>query len=400
MKPLAHKVRPTTFDEVFGQNHIVGKNGIVRKMLEKDKLFSMIFYGNPGTGKTTVAEIICGQFEFGHAKFNASTDSKAELKKIISSSKMYGTIIIIIDEIHRMNKDIQDYLLSFIEDGTVIMIGITTLSPYHSVNPAIRSRCHLIRFNPLEHSDIVKLLRRANKLADNREIPDDVYDYIASSSNNEVRTAINIMEIITTTLDDITLKQAEELINMPNLNLDKNEGNYYDALSGLQKSIRGSDVDASLHYLARLLLTDDLNSIMRRLLVIAYEDIGLANPELISRVYPACMSALAVGMPEARIIFGNIVIDLALSPKSNSSYLAIDSAIKDLESGKSGVLPKHLKIDSLYKYPHNYPYSIVKQQYLPDEFEDSKYYIPKESSPYEKNLKKRLENITKLKDNS
>jgi len=402
MKPLAFKIRPTSFEEVIGQDHIVGKNGVITRMLDSSKLFSMILYGPPGSGKTTVAGIISTTYEFEHAKFNASTDNKAMLKSIIDAGKNYHSIILIIDEIHRMKKDIQDYLLKFLEDGSVVMIGLTTLSPYHSINPAIRSRCHILKFNSHSNDNIIIALKRAKESYDKDIIvDDDVYKYIAESANEEIRTAINMLETLLIANDGhIDLKLAETIIQIPNLSLDKDGDNYFDILSGLQKSIRGSHVDAALHYLARLIVLQDLDSIIRRLLVIAYEDIGLANPELCARIYPASQSVLMVGLPEAKIILGNIVVDLALSPKSNSTYLAIDQAVKDVESGKSGSLPKNLKNPKLYKYPHSFPGAYVVQDYLPENIKDVKYYIPKETGKYERAIKQRFDMINEIKNKS
>ena len=409
MEPLAYVMRPSTFDEIAGQKHLVGPNGVIRRITKNKKLTSMILYGKPGIGKTTIASVICNEASIPYSTFNASSDNKAALTKLIQEASKYEKYILVIDEIHRMKKDIQDYLLPFVERGQIIMIGITT------VNPAIRSRSIVYKLNDLEEKDLFDISNRAIKKAssiNNKEISftDEAIKYICQMASGEVRILINYIEtIIYTYLDEnpinIDLEKANKVIMKPCVGIDKNEDSYFQTLSGLQKSIRGSDVDAALHYLAVLLTSEDLLSISRRLQIIAYEDIGLANPQLASRVRSACETALDVGLPEAIIPLGTIVCDMALSPKSNSAYLAIHNAMEDIKNGKNGPLPPHLKNTysfdgkvEAYKYPHDYPGSWVYQQYLPDNIKDASYYQPKESGLYERALKERYELIKKLKN--
>lgn len=408
MKPLAYLMRPTKFEDIVGQDHLVGENGIIRKMLNTNSLFSFILYGNPGCGKTTIAEATCKLSGFKWFKFNASTDNKDTLKQIITEANFLDNAIIIVDEIHRMKKDIQDYLLPYVENGTVIMIGLTTVNPYHSVNPAIRSRCHVYRLNDLTNDSLKKVLDRAYKYLDKDiSIDDDVYDYIINLANGEIRTLINLFEtLVKTSTDHITIKEATSSLSKANVSFDANGDSYYDTLSGLHKSIRGSDVDAALHYLAKLIIADDLQSLCRRLLCIAYEDIGLANPGIGPRVKAACDAARELGNPEARLPLSVVVIEMALSPKSNSAYLALSKAMDDIEQGKSGTLPKHLKntysfdpSQTAYKYPHDYPNSWVDQQYLPDTLVGSKYYVPKPTSKSETALYNRYMQIEGYKNN-
>ena len=378
MKPLAYLMRPTCFEDIVGQDHLVGPDGVITKMLSKNCLFSFILYGNPGCGKTTIAEAVCKVSNIRWFKFNASTDNKDALKQIISEARFLNDAIIIVDEIHRMKKDIQDFLLPYVENGTLIMIGLTTVNPYHSVNPAIRSRCHIYKLNDLRYDDLYKIFKRAHSLkGDNIKIDDNVVDYLINMSNLEIRTFINSFDtlISTCSTDHITLDDAIKIIQKANVSIDDNGDSYYDTLSGFHKSLRGSDVDAALHYLAKLLESDDLQSISRRLICVAYEDVGLANPTLSSRVKIACDAARELGLPEARLPLAAITIELALSPKSNSAYLALEKATEDIKNGKSGSLPLHLKNtysfdprQTSYKYPHDYPNSFVKQQYLPDIF--------------------------------
>lgn len=414
MEPLAYLMRPKSFEEIAGQKHLVGQNGVIRKLVNNKKLCSLILYGKPGIGKTTIANVICNLANIEYSTFNASSDNKAKLTNLIDIAKMYDKYILVIDEIHRMKKDIQDYLLPFVENGQIIMIGITTVNPYMSVNPAIRSRCVVYKLNDLNTDDLLEVaLRSIKKLSDisNKKInfSDDALKYICNMANGEVRILINYIEIIYNTycdLDEINidLQKASEIIMKPSVGIDKNEDSYYQTLSGLQKSIRGSDVDAALHYLAVLLTSEDLLSISRRLQIIAYEDIGLANPQLASRVRSACQTALDVGLPEAIIPLGVVVCDMALSPKSNSAYVGIHNAMEDIQKGKTGPLPPHLKntysfdgkVDS-YKYPHDYPGSWVYQQYLPDNLINASYFQAKESGPYERSLKERYDLIKRLK---
>ncbi len=407
MKPLAYLMRPNTFEDIVGQDHLVGENGIIRKMLNSNSLFSFILYGNPGCGKTTIAEATCKSSGFKWFKFNASTDNKETLKQIITEAAFLDNAIIIVDEIHRMKKDIQDYLLPYVENGTVIMIGLTTVNPYHSVNPAIRSRCHVYRLNDLTNEHLRKVLDRAYEyIGKDLLIDDDVYEYIINLANKEIRTLINIFEtLVKTSTEHITIKDATKALNKANVSFDANGDSYYDTLSGLHKSIRGSDVDAALHYLAKLIIADDLQSLCRRLLCIAYEDIGLANPGIGPRVKAACDAARELGNPEARLPLSVVVIEMALSPKSNSAYLALSKAMDDIEQGKSGTLPKHLKntysfdpSQEAYKYPHDYPNAWVDQQYLPDTLVGTKYYIPKPTSKSETSLYNRYMQIESFKN--
>ena len=407
MEPLAFRLRPKNIDDIFGQKHLVGPNGIIRRMLEKKQIPSLIFYGDPGIGKTTLALVICEELNRPYYTFNASTDNKSTLKNIIDEAGNKSAILII-DEIHRMKKDIQDYLLPYVEQGVVTIIGLTTINPYHSVNPAVRSRCMIYRLNNLEKADLLQVIDKTiNYYNPEITITDEAKDYLVHMANGEVRIIINMLEAIFFVLDnnEITLELAKEVVQRPSVSIDKGEDNFYDTLSGLHKSIRGSDVNASLHYLAKLLTAEDLLPVVRRLYAICYEDIGLANPGMGPKVKAACEAALELGMPEARLPLAAIVIEMALSPKSNSAYLALDAAMKDIESGKSGTLPLHLKNQysfdpnqTPYKYPHDYPNAWVNQQYLPDSIKDAKYYEPKDSSKYESALKARYDAINKAKN--
>jgi len=401
-KPLAEKLRPTSFDDIIGQDELVGENGIIRKMLENEKLVSIILYGNPGIGKTTIAKVIANNYPFESYYFSASSDTKATLKEIIQSSKNYRTIILTIDEIHRMNKDIQDYLLSFMETGKVIVIGLTTVNPYLSVNPAIRSRCSIFRLNDIKSDDIKKYLIKITSSLSHKDliIDDDVYTFLSESCGNEMRVALNNIELIDSIVKDgehITKEFAEKCIKTPNLHLDKNGDNYYNLLSALQKSIRGSDVHASIYYLARLIKLGDLEIILRRLTVCAYEDIGLANPTIGEKIAVISNACRELGFPECRIPLANIVIEMALSPKSNSAYMAIDKALSVIESRGNDDVPDQLinietytKRDS-YIYPHDYKNALVYQQYLPDNLIGIKFYTPNENSKYEAQMAKYYE---------
>ncbi len=406
MKPLAYRIRPTEFKDVYGQDHLVSQDGVLSMMLEKQKILSFILYGPPGTGKTTIASIFATKSNLETYFFNASTDSKQKLKDIVDTT-LYKDILIVIDEIHRMKKDTQDYLLPFMENGKATVIGLTTLNPYQSVNPAIRSRCHLYEVKKLNDEDLKKaILNGIHELEVDISIDQKALDEIIRYSNHEIRTALNLLESASLILDDndiLTVQHVRRVSGKKHLDLDDHEDHFYDLLSALQKSIRGSDVDASIHYLARLITLGDLLSIIRRLLVIAYEDIGIANPLMGQKVLAATEAALKVGLPEARIMLSVIVVDMAISPKSNTAYLALDEALKDIETNDCGVIPDHAsnrKImlnPEIYHYPHNDKNSLNDQSYLPDLIKDKIYYHPKDESSYEKALSDRLKAIDKIK---
>lgn len=405
--PLAHKLRPQKLTDVIGQDHLIGNDGLINLMLSKNKLLSMILYGPPGTGKTTIAQIISQESKMDTYFFNASTDTKQLLKDIIDTT-MYQNILLIIDEIHRMKKDIQDYLLPFIENGKVILIGITTQNPYHAINHAIRSRVHLLEVKRPSNEDIKTLLIKAIRFLEMEvRITDEVLDYLASISNHDVRFALNLLERATLLLNDgesLTLAMVKQHLQNTNKDLDKGQDFYYELLSALQKSIRGSDVDASIHYLARLITLGDLESIIRRLLVICYEDIGLSNPQMGPKVFAATEASRQTGFPEARIILSNIVIEMALSPKSNSAYLAIDAALSDYENIDTGTLPDHVNNNKIkqnpdiYHYPHDDLNQLNAQTFLPEKINYKRYVILKKTSAYEEALKNRLNLIDKVKN--
>lgn len=400
-KPLALKLAPTSLNEVIGQTHLVGEGKILSNLVKNKKLFSMILYGKPGIGKTSIANAIASDLGLKHRFLNATINTKKDLDIVIEEAKMYGGIILIMDEIHRLHKDKQDVLLPQLESGLITLIGMTTSNPYHAINPAIRSRCQLFELLPLETNDIITGLKKAIKHPDlaGISIDDKSIELIAKLSGNDLRYAYNLLEISYYSTDDktITEEKIRKINNKPVFFSDKDGDGHYDVLSGFQKSIRGSDVDAALHYLARLIAEGDLDSIYRRMSVIAYEDIGLANPAIGPRVDAAINAAERVGLPEARIPLGTIVAEMALSPKSNTAHVALDLALADIEAGNVGVIPNHIKTDSdTYKYPHDYKGAYVVQQYLPDKIKNKKYYIPKDIG-YEKQLKEVYDRLEKIK---
>ena len=401
-KPLALKMAPKSLNEVIGQKHLIGKNMILNNLVKNKKLFSMILYGKPGIGKTSIANAIINDLGVRYRFLNATVNSKKDLDIVIEEAKMYDGIVLIMDEIHRLNKDKQDILLPCLESGLITLIGMTTSNPYHSINPAIRSRCQLFELKELKTRDIIEGLNRAIKspYLPNIKIDDDAINYIAKVSGNDLRFAYNLLEIAYFSTSDfkVNIEVVKKINNKPVFYADKDGDGYYDMLSAFQKSIRGSDVDASLHYLARLITIGDLDSIFRRMSVIAYEDIGLANPSIGPKVMAAIDAAKLVGLPEARIPLGTIVTEMALSPKSNTAHTALDEALSDIEKGNVSDSPKHLKNPSdTYKYPHDYKNAFVKQQYLPDKLKNKKYYHPKDLG-YEHKLKEiylYLENLKK-----
>ena len=400
MDPLAIKMRPKSIKEVIGQTHLIGKDKVLSNLVKNKKLFSMILYGKPGIGKTTIATSLVSDLNLKYRMLNATINNKKDFDIVIEEAKMYGQLVVLMDEIHRLNKDKQDLLLPHLESGLIILIGMTTSNPYHSINPAIRSRCQLFELKELTTDDIKKALRRAIKYElEDIKINNECINYIADISGGDLRYAYNMLEVAYYSTDKkITIEGLKNISNKPNLFHDKNGDGYYDVISAFQKSIRGSDVDAALHYLARLIEAEDLDIIFRRMSVIAYEDIGLANPNMGVKV-EACINACErLGLPEARIPLAKTVIEMALSPKSNSAYLALDEALNDVRKGNTGNVPNHIKTTSPdYKYAHDYPNHIVKQQYLPDNLKGKRYYKPQNNKnetilkEINDNLKKRLD---------
>ena len=379
---LAIKLRPNKISDIVGQQHLVGENKIIYNLVKNKKLFSMILYGNPGIGKTSIALAIVNELGLKHRVLNAVINNKKDFDVVIEEAKMYNGMVLVLDEIHRMNKDKQDLLLAYLESGLITLIGMTTSNPYHSINPAIRSRCQLFELLPLKEDDIIQALHKVKEknILPNLIIEDDAIKYIARVSGNDLRSSYNLLEVsyYSTSDGNVTIDVLKNINGKAKIYFDKNEDGYYDVISAFQKSIRGSDVNASLHYLARLIEADNLDIILRRLAVIVYEDIGLANPMMGPKVMAAISSAQMLGLPEARIPLAEIVIELALSPKSNSAEMAIDLALNEIRSKDVGSVPKHLHNGNPdYLYPHNYKNDYVKQQYLPDNIKNSTYYYPK-----------------------
>ncbi len=381
MELLQNKLRPTLLKDILGQEHIIGKNKLLNNLVKEKKLFNIIFYGKSGTGKTTIALALMNELNLRYRMLNATTSSKKDFEVVIEEAKMYKGIILIVDEIHRMNKDKQDILLSFIEGGLITLIGLTNSNPYHSINPAIRSRCQLIELRELKESDIEKGLKRIKNTLPDIEMDSKTIKYIAKISDGDIRYAYNLVEFTYYGYNkQVTIENITAAGNKPSYFADKNEDGYYDMLSAFQKSIRGSDVDAALHYLGRLIVSGDYDAIYRRMIVIAYEDIGLANPSIGPKVIAAIEASERVGYPELVKPLSVVIIEMALSPKSNSANEAIDEAIRDIESGNVGRIPEHIRTTSPnYKYPHSYPNYWVKQQYLPDNLKNKTYYHPRKN---------------------
>ncbi len=389
MEKLANLLRPKSLDEIIGQEEIIGEDKIINNLVKNKHLTSMILYGRPGIGKTSIANAIVCSLDEPYKFLNATVNNKKDFDIAIEEAKLNNGMILIIDEIHRMNKDKQDLLLPYLENGLITLIGLTASNPYHSINPAIRSRVQIFKLKELTNEDIIKGLARANQYLTDLTVTKDALDLIANYSGGDFRSAINILETAYYGIgNNITVESLKKLNMKKNFFHDKNEDGYYDTLSALQKSIRGSDVNASLHYLARLIEAEDLDSIYRRLSVIVYEDIGLANPSLGPKLHAAIEACERVGLPEARIPLGTIVTEMALSPKSNSAHLALDEALNDINKYPVLEIPEHIKNGSPnYKYPHNYKNSYVKQTYLPKNLENKIYYHPK-NNIYENNLNK------------
>jgi putative ATPase len=421
IKPLAFRMRPRNLSEIVGQQHLVGKGKIIERMVRAKQLSSMILYGPPGVGKTSIASAIAGSTNFAFRTLNAVTNNKKDLEIVAEEGKMSGKVILFLDEVHRLDKAKQDFLLPHLESGLITLIGATTSNPYHAINPAIRSRCHIFELKPLSPCEIKQAIKRA--LTDERglanyhvTLTEDALETFAIGSNGDVRSALNALELAVLSTEPseeeaivITKEIAEECLQRKGFYHDKDGDAHYDVLSAFQKSIRGSDVNAALHYLARLIEAGDLPSISRRLLVIAYEDIGLANPNAGVRTLAAVQTAEKIGFPEARIPLAQAVIDLCLSPKSNSSITAIDRALEDIRQGNYGEVPDHLKDSHYkgaaalgrgigYKYPHDYEHGWVKQQYLPNALRHKRYYEPRKNGKYEQALAITYEKIMKQQE--
>ncbi|MTE02905.1 replication-associated recombination protein A [Lactobacillus johnsonii] len=424
MQPLAYRMRPKNLDEVVGQEHLVGNKKIIRRMVEAKLLSSMILYGPPGIGKTSIASAIAGSTKYAFRKLNAATDTKKDLQIVAEEGKMSGTVILLLDEIHRLDKTKQDFLLPLLESGNIILIGATTENPYISISPAIRSRCQIFELHRLKEMDISHAIDRALKDSEtglgkyNVELTKDARNLLIEKGNGDLRATLNALELaVLSTKEEkqenadnklvIDKAEMQDSIQFKSQNYDANGDGHYDLLSAFQKSIRGSDTDAALYYLGNLCESGDLVAICRRLLVIAYEDIGLANPPACSRAVDAVQAAQMVGLPEARIILSNAVIELCLSPKSNSAITAIDAAIGDIRNKQNDPIPDSLK-DAHYKgaatlnhgvsylYPHNFQGDWIAQQYLPNNLKNVSYFNPKGNSKVEDALKRQYLRLKKM----
>ncbi len=414
--PLASRMRPETLDQVVGQKHIVGPGTLLYRAIKADQLGSIIFYGPPGTGKTTLAKVIAHTTKAEFCQINATVAGKKDMEEVVQKAKdtlgMYGRrTILFVDEIHRFNKSQQDYLLPFVEDGTLILIGATTENPYFEVNGALLSRSRIFELKALEKEDILELLHRAvtdveNGMGSYRAVLDeDAADFLADVANGDARAALNALElgVLTTPRAEdgkihIDLEVAQECIQKRAVRYDKDGDNHYDTISAFIKSMRGSDPDAAVYYLGRMLYAgEDIKFIARRIMIHAAEDVGMADPQALNVAVSAAQAVERIGMPEARIILAEAVIYIASAPKSNSVISAIDQAMEAVRTEKTRPVPVHLK-DTHYKgaeklghgagylYPHDFPGHYVKQQYLPDGMEGRTFYHPSDEG-FEKEVK-------------
>ncbi|MEE0884116.1 MAG: replication-associated recombination protein A [Faecalimonas sp.] len=419
--PLASRLRPTTLDEVVGQQHIIGKDKLLYRAIKADKLGSLIFYGPPGTGKTTLAKVIANTTSADFKQINATIAGKKDMEEVVQQAKnnmgMYGRkTILFVDEIHRFNKGQQDYLLPFVEDGTLILIGATTENPYFEVNGALISRSSVFELKSLDKEDIKVLLKRAVYDVEkgmgsyNADITEEALEFLADISGGDARNALNAIElgILTTERSEdgkihITIDVAQECIQKRVVRYDKTGDNHYDTISAFIKSLRGSDPDAAVYYLAKMLYAgEDIKFIARRMMISASEDVGNADPNALTVAVSASQAVERIGMPEAQIILAQAATYIASAPKSNASYLSIHAAMESVRTQKTTV-PAHLqdahykgaaklRHGTGYKYAHDYPEHYVKQQYLPDEIKNAKFYEPTEIG-YEKQIKERLERL-------
>ena len=418
--PLASRMRPTTLDEVVGQKHIIGKDKLLYRAIQADQLGSLIFYGPPGTGKTTLAKVIANTTSANFRQINATVAGKKDMEEVVKEAKdalgMYGKkTILFVDEIHRFNKSQQDYLLPYVEDGTLILIGATTENPYFEVNGALLSRSRIFELKALEREDVKELLYRA--VRDEKkgmgsyeaELHPDAADFLADVSGGDARGALNALElgILTTGRSEdgkihITLEVAQECIQKRAVRYDKDGDNHYDTISAFIKSMRGSDPDAAVYYLARMLYAgEDIKFIARRIMICASEDVGNADPQALCVAVSAAQAVERIGMPEAQILLSQAVTYVASAPKSNAAYMAVSEAMDAVKNQTTMPVPAHLQ-DAHYKgsaslgrgtgylYAHDYPNHYVAQQYLPDGMENQKFYHPTEMG-YEKNIREHLE---------
>lgn len=402
ISPLAFRLRPKDLSDVIGQTHLVGPDGFLTRSVKSGVPISSIFYGPPGTGKTTIAEAYAKSLKIHYIKLNAVTSNKKEMEQAIEEAKIFHPTIIIMDEVHRLNKDKQDILLPFIEDGSCYLLGCTTSNPYIAINQALRSRTHLLEVKRLNDEEIIVGLKRAinskDGLNNKLQFSEDALKRIAKSSAGDLRFALNYLEILSLeNKNTIEEEDVKKIIRVPNLISDANDEAHYNYVSALQKSIRGSDVNASLYYLACLAKSNDLDSIARRLLVTAYEDVGLANPNASLRTYIAIEAAKQVGFPEAIIPLAMVTVDLALSPKSKSSTLAVQKAMSLIEDKPLDVLDylrlTPINVQDEDKYPYDRPDLWEKMQYLPEALKEVKFYEPWLSSNYERALKENYDRL-------
>ena len=419
MSNLATRMRPQKLEDIIGQDHLTAPDKILGRMVAAKQVSSIILYGPPGTGKTSMASALSGSLNIPFDYFNASIDDKKKLQTIAKKAEKEGQLILLLDEIHRLDKPKQDFLLPYTESGQIILVGATTENPYISINPAIRSRATLLEIKAVQSQDIVNLLKKACQKDDVLKeytitVSDETLQFLATNVNGDVRKALNSFElaILSTPATDkkvtLTTPIFEEILQRKALPGDKDGNEHYNLLSALQKSIRGSDVNAALHYLGRLILSGDLIAICRRLSIIAFEDIGLANPTAVILTNQAIQVSRETGFPEARIPLANAVVELALSPKSNNAYMAIDKALADINNPQIDLtIPIHLR-DAHYKgatqlgvkgylYPHDYDTHYVPQQYLPDSLKTVQYLSDQNlSTKHEKELVSRALLISKL----
>lgn len=414
--PLASRLRPRTLDEVVGQQHIIGKDKLLYRAIKADKLGSVIFYGPPGTGKTTLAKVIANTTQADFKQINATVAGKKDMEEVVTEAKnnmgMYGRrTILFVDEIHRFNKGQQDYLLPFVEDGTLTLIGATTENPYFEVNGALLSRSRIFELKPLEKDDIKQLIYRAVTDSERGmgtyrvKIEEDAADFLADTANGDARAALNAVElgVLTTERSEdglihIDLAAAQECIQKRAVRYDKDGDNHYDTISAFIKSMRGSDPDAAVYYLARMLYAgEDIKFIARRIMICASEDVGNADPQALNVAVSTALAAERIGLPEAQIILSQAASYVACAPKSNAAYVAIQNAMENVKTTRTMPVPVHLQDRHYkgaaklghgegYKYAHDYPKHYVKQQYLPDGMEGTVFYEPSDNG-YEKQIK-------------